>query len=43
MQTTPEYPPAFAPKRWVLPPHSGTNGHITSWGAMLSGLPPARA
>jgi len=40
MLTTDVYPPAFTPKAWVLPPE-GTNGHITSWGAMLAGLPPA--
>ncbi|MGO1530703.1 MAG: hypothetical protein ACTHZ5_06020 [Micrococcaceae bacterium] len=29
----------FVPKFWILPPE-GTNGHISSWGPMLSGLPP---
>lgn len=28
----------FVPKLWILPPE-GTNGHITSWGPLLAGLP----
>ncbi|UOR01485.1 hypothetical protein MUN77_15360 [Leucobacter allii] len=30
---------AFTPTAWVLP-HPGTNGYISSWGAMLSGTVP---
>ncbi|WP_272928720.1 MULTISPECIES: hypothetical protein [Leucobacter] len=30
---------AFMPAGWVLP-HPGTNGYISSWGAMLSGTTP---
>jgi hypothetical protein len=38
--TTPLYAPVFTPVFWALP-HPGTNGHITSWGAMLAGFPPS--
>ncbi|MGO3146619.1 MAG: hypothetical protein ACTIJ6_02955 [Leucobacter sp.] len=30
----------FTHAQWVLP-HTGTNGYISSWGAMLSGTTPA--
>ncbi len=29
----------FAPRMWVMP-HPGTNGYVSSWGAMLSGTTP---
>ena len=31
--------PVFVPVSWALP-NPGTNGYITSWGAMLAGFPP---
>jgi hypothetical protein len=40
MSNLPVYAPVFAPEPWVLPPHPGTNGHITSWGPNLAGSPP---
>ncbi|MCZ4551027.1 MULTISPECIES: hypothetical protein [Mycobacteriales] len=30
---------AFAPTLWVLP-HPGTNGYLSTWGAVLAGYPP---
>lgn len=38
--TPPGYAPVFTPVDRALP-HPGTNGHITSWGAMLAGFPPS--
>ncbi|WP_434141557.1 hypothetical protein [Leucobacter sp. gxy201] len=39
--TPSSFPPVFAPAPWLLP-HPGTNGYVSSWGAMLSGTAPTR-
>ncbi|XPP26990.1 MAG: hypothetical protein ACNYNX_02070 [Leucobacter sp.] len=38
----PRFRPAFAPMAWILP-QPGTNGYISTWGAMLSGTVPVLA
>ncbi|MER7168483.1 hypothetical protein ABT336_20745 [Micromonospora sp. NPDC000207] len=38
----PTWRPARVPVRWV-PSHPGTNGYVSTWGAILAGVVPVPA